>query len=332
MRRYFGLSAVLTIISVLVILFGLGLAAALTTVVLIAIEVAFSFDNAVVNAKVLEKLSPVWRQLFLTVGIVVAIIGMRLLFPLLIVVFSAHLSIGEVIREALHHPALYSQHVAGAQVAIDAFGGGFLMTLALYFLLDDERQDLWLERIEGTLQRLGGRFWLPPAFVIVLMIIISSFNQHSGQVLRLGVIGALSYALLKLAIDLMAKLEPAGQKHYAGRAALGAFIYLQVLDAAFSFDSVLGAFAISDKIILIAVGLGVGAIWVRSLTVYLVERATLKSYVYLEHGAHYAILALAIALLTSLFFNVPDAVSGLAGLGIIAASFYTSRQVLTKKV
>lgn len=330
--RYFGLSAIITVAAILAVGFGLGVTAALTTIVLVAIEFAFSFDNAIVNAKVLDKLSPFWQQLFLTVGVIIAIIGMRLVFPLAIVVVSAHLPVHEVINEALHHPAAYSHHVGAAQPAIDAFGGGFLMTLALYFLFDDNRQALWLTRIERPLQRLGGPFWLSPALVAVLMVVISSFNQHGGQVLRLGLIGTIGYALLKLVIDAMGRLEPVGSKKYIGWAALAAFLYLQVLDAAFSFDSVLGAFAITDKIVLIAVGLGVGALWVRSLTVYLVNKGTLKSYIYLEHGAHYAILALAVALLASLFFNVPDAVTGLTGLGIIAASFNTSRHVLRQKV
>ena len=85
MARYFGFSAFLTIAAVVVALVALGPAAALTTIVLIAIEIAFSFDNAVINAKVLARLSKTWQQLFLTVGMVFAILGMRFVFPILIV-------------------------------------------------------------------------------------------------------------------------------------------------------------------------------------------------------------------------------------------------------
>jgi hypothetical protein len=326
--RNFGFSAFITVAAVLAVAGSLGLAAALTTLVLIAIEITFSFDNAIVNAKVLEKLSPLWRRLFLTIGVVIAIIGMRLLFPILIVMFSAHLSFREVVNEALHHSGEYGRHLSQAHDAISAFGGGFLLTLALYFLFDDNRAELWLKKIERPLQKIGGPFWLPPAFVAIIVIVLSSFSSDSSQVLRLGLAGAASYSLLKLAIDGLSKLEPAGAKTYVGWAAFLAFIYLQVLDAAFSFDGVLGAFAISNSVILIAIGLGVGALWVRNLTIFMVKRGTLTAYKYLEHGAHYAILVLAAALLASIFIDVPQAISGIVGLGFIAASFVSSRQTL----
>ncbi|MGC1176896.1 MAG: DUF475 domain-containing protein, partial [Candidatus Saccharimonadales bacterium] len=94
------------------------------------------------------------------------------------------------------------------------------------------------------------------------------------------------------------------------------------------FDGVLGAFAITDKVLLIALGLGVGAVWVRSMTVFLVRRQTLATYKFLEHGAHYAILVLAVALLGSIFLDVPNAITGIVGLGVIASSFVASRQAL----
>lgn len=143
--------------------------------------------------------------------------------------------------------------------------------------------------------------------------------------------GVACYVGLKLLVDSLAKLEPSGKSMYTGWAALGAFMYLEVLDASFSFDGVLGAFAITDKVLLIALGLGVGAFWVRSLTIYLVRKGTLKSYIYLEHGAHYAILALSVALFSSLFIHIPDAVTGIAGIGIILASFQASREALRAK-
>src|SRR5579884_157606 len=229
MLKHFSASLLITVSALLAVAFTLGPGSAVVTAVLIAIEFAFSFDNAVVNAKVLEKLSAVWRQLFLTLGVVIAIIGMRLLFPLLIVMVSAHLPLRLVLSEALHQPAAYSRHVAAAHDAIAAFGGGFLMTLALYFLFDDNRSELWLKRLERPLQRFGGPLWLPPAIVAIAVVVLSSFNADSGQVLRLGLVGIISYTLLKLLIDGLARLEPAGSKLYKGWPALLAFVYLQVL-------------------------------------------------------------------------------------------------------
>lgn len=332
MLRIFGFSVFLTVAAILAALFGMGPAAAVTTVILIAIEIAFSLDNAIINAKVLERLSKLWQQLFLTVGMVVAIVGMRFVFPILIVMITAHLGWSQVIDDALHHPKVYGQHLAHAHAAISAFGGSFLLVLALYFLFDDARPERWLKKLEKFLQKEGGTVWGPPVLVAILVLILSRLVGHDGAtVLQSGLIGTAAYTAIKLFIDGLNKLAPKEQKIYGGWPAFWAFMYLQILDASFSFDGVLGAFAITDKVLLIALGLGVGALWVRSLTVYLVRKGTLGVYIYLEHGAHYAILVLAAALLGSLFFEVPDALTGVVGLGVIAASFYSSRLALEAK-
>lgn len=327
MLRFFGFSGLLTIAAVLTALFALGPGAALATLILIAIEIAFSFDNAVINAKVLERLPKIWQQVFLTLGMVVAILGMRLVFPILVVMLTAHLPWGQVINEALHQPSVYSGHLSAAQPTIAAFGGGFLLTLALYFLTE-ERDVLWIDRVERSLQKIGGTVWLPPLAAALIVGLAAHFAANPGKALKAGLIGVALYALVKLFVEGLGKLEPSGKKVYFGWAAALAFIYLELLDASFSFDSVLGAFAITNKVLLIALGLGVGAVWVRSLTVFMVRRGTLKIYRYLEHGAHYAILVLAAALLGSLFMYVPDAVTGIVGLGFIAASFIASVQYL----
>lgn len=336
MLRFFGFSGFITLASILIAGIELGLGAVFTISVLIAIEIAFSFDNAIINAKVLERLSKLWQQLFLTIGMVVAIIGMRFVFPILIVMVTAGLSWGQVIDDALHHPDVYGAHLLEAHAAIAAFGGSFLLVLTLYFLFDDLRKELWWKQVEGPLQRAKGGLWLPPILTMVVVGIIALFAGHeSGTVLRAGLTGALSYTAIKLFIDGLGKLsgnsESGGKKMYTGWGAFGAFMYLQLLDASFSFDGVLGAFAITDKILLIALGLGVGAIWVRSITVYLVRKGTLNSYIYLEHGAHYAIFVLAVALLGSIFIEIPDAITGVVGLGVIGASFIASRQALHAK-
>jgi uncharacterized protein len=325
---HFGVSGLLTIVAVVATLLTLGPAAAVTTLVLIAIEIAFSFDNAIINAKTLERLSPAWQRLFLTIGMVIAILGMRLVFPIVIVMVTAHLSWSQVVGDAVHHPNIYGRHLQAAHASIAAFGGSFLLVLAFYFLFNDERDVLWLKQIERPLQRIGGSTWLPPAVVVAIVLAVSFYATHGGQILRAGLSGVVGYTAIKLFIDSLGRLSPRGQKIYTGWAAFLAFMYLQLLDASFSFDGVLGAFAITDKVILIALGLGVGALWVRSLTVFMVRRGTLHDYRYLEHGAHYAILVLAVALLGSIFVTVPDGVTGVAGLGVIGASFVASRQAL----
>lgn len=332
--RFFIYSLLITLAAIVIAYFKLGWAAVYTTIILIAIEIAFSFDNAIINAKVLERLSRFWQQLFLTVGMVFAIIGMRLVFPILIVMITADLSWSQVIDEALHNPSAYGEHLEEAHIPIAAFGGAFLMTLTLYFLFDEARDILWLHKIERPLQRLRGGSWLAPATSAIIILLIAIFaGAEQSTVIQAGIFGTFAYTAIKLFIDSLGKLAPTSQKIYTGWAAFGAFIYLQLLDASFSFDGVLGAFAITDKVLLIALGLGVGAIWVRSLTVYLVRQGTLNSYKYLEHGAHYAILVLAFALFASIFITVPDVITGIIGIGVILASFISSREArLAKKV
>jgi len=333
MLRYFGFSGLLTIAAIIVafILFGPG--GAVSAAILIAIEIAFSFDNAILNAKILERLPSLWRTLFLTVGMVIAILGMRFIFPIAIVAVTAHLSWATVIDDALHHPAVYAEYLRGAHASIAAFGGAFLLTLVLYFFLDHKREILWLERLERPLQRLKGAVWIAPvAGLLAVGATAVVAGEDRGVVIRAGVTGVVSYVLMKLFIDGLARLTGGSSQHmYSGWGSLLAFMYLELLDASFSFDGVLGAFAITDKVVLIALGLGVGAIWVRSLTVYLVEKGTLSEYIYLEHGAHYAIFVLAIALLVSIVFEIPDAVTGIAGLGVIGASYLASREVVRSK-
>ena len=116
----------------------------------------------------------------------------------------------------------------------------------------------------------------------------------------------------------------------AGMAAFMTFIYLQILDSSFSFDGVIGAFAITSNIVLIAIGLGIGAIWVRSFTVFMVRKGTLNEFVYLEHGAHYTVFVLAVVMLASALFQIPEVVPGLTGLGIILASIIASVRVRKK--
>lgn len=329
---FFRFSILLTLASIVFTFFELGTAAVFTIIVLIAIELAFSIDNAIINAKVLERLSPLWQKLFLTIGMVFAIVGMRFVFPILIVMVTAGLPWGQVIDEALNKPDVYAHHLEDAHAAISAFGGAFLMALALFFFFDEARKELWLKRLERPLQKLGGTIWLPPLLVCIMIGLLALFASHDqATILRAGLIGAVTYTAIHALIEFLGKVSPKGQKVYTGWPAFLAFMYLQILDASFSFDGVLGAFAITDKIVLIALGLGVGAIWVRSITVYLVRHGTLNSYKYLEHGAHYAIFVLALALLSSLFIQIPEAITGIVGLGVIGASFVSSREASRAK-
>lgn len=331
--RFFAFSIFITLFAVIVAGVELGLAAAVTCIILITIEVAFSFDNAVINAKVLVRLPPVWQKIFLTIGMLIAVGGMRFIFPILIVVLTAGQSWGTVIDDALNHPDVYAEHLEEAHPLISSFGGSFLLLLSLYFFFDSARKEHWLKRFEKPLQKLNG-VWFPPLLATLIMCVLAAFaGDLARPVLISGILGIVTYTILKLLVDGLGKLtgvDHAGDSKalYTGWAAFTAFMYLEVLDASFSFDGVLGAFAITDQVLLIALGLGVGAFWVRSLTIYFVRHGTLTAYKYLEHGAHYAILFLSFALLLSIYVHLPEAIVGTVGLGLIFASFLSSREAL----
>lgn len=328
--RIFG-GSVLTSLAVVVAAFVLGgPRSALLVAVLAVLEVSLSFDNAVINASVLRRMSAPWQRLFLTVGVLIAVFGMRLVFPILVVAATAHLSPAAVTDLALHDGAEYGRQLSEAHSAIAAFGGTFLFMIFLDFLIAD-REIRWLRWIEAPLARAGRL----PAFSVVvtlgslLGLTASVSAPDEGTVLVAGVAGLVTYLLVHGISDLMAPREadsPNGRSAAlaTGKAALALFCYLEVLDASFSFDGVIGAFAISSDVFVIAAGLGIGALFIRSLTVWLVRRGTLDEYVFLEHGAHYALGALAVILGLSIEHEIPEAVTGLIGAGIIALAYGSS--------
>ena len=108
------------------------------------------------------------------------------------------------------------------------------------------------------------------------------------------------------------------------RSGLGGFLYLNILDASFSFDGVIGAFALSNNMVVIALGLSIGAMFVRSMTIMLVQKGTLAEYRYLEHGAFWAIIALGGIMLMSAKFHIPETVTGLIGAVLIGLSLWWS--------
>jgi len=327
--RIFAFSILASLGILLAVLFGMGVSALIITLILAVVEITFSFDNAIINAKVLSKLSRKWQVLFLTIGILVAIFGMRIIFPVVIVMATAHLSWNKVVDLALHHSAQYAHHLEQAHTSIAAFCGAFLLMLALTFFFDDERDVRWIRAIEKPLSRFS--HWLAAPAVVVLLLLGLAWlpaNGHASETLVAGLLGAGTYVFIQTLNGLFSRLqgsrlEQAGQ---TGLTALSTLIYLEVLDASFSFDGVIGAFAITSNVLLIAAGLGIGALWVRSMTIYMVRHRMLSRFVYVEHGAHYTVFVLAIILLTSVLWSISDYVPGLVGVGIIGASLVASHQ------
>ena len=321
---------------------------AVLVLILGILEVSLSFDNAVVNASILKRMSEFWQKLFLTVGVLIAVVGMRLLFPIIIVSITAKTSPAGVVDMALNNPSLYESNLISAHPAIAAFGGIFLLMIALDFLLE-ERENPWIGFIEKPFAKLGGVEAL--SVVIAIGVLLGSVEWlagvHSETVLLSGVAGLLPYLLVNGLAGFFeveadedddeatgisgSSKRASGAMAVTGKAAFFLFLYLEVLDASFSFDGVIGAFAVSNDIFVIAAGLGIGALYVRSLTVYLVRQGTLDEYEFLEHGAHYAIGALALILFATLKYEVSDILTGLIGVGFIALAFISSLRSKKKR-
>lgn len=326
--RIFWISGLITIIALVGVAVGMGPQALFLASVLILIELMFSFDNAIINARVLATMSHFWQQMFMTVGIILAVFVVRFFFPILLVMVTAGLSAPAVVDLAMNHPEQYAATLEQAHPYISAFGGMFLLMLCLAFFFDPGRKILWINVIERPLQRIG-KWWLYTGMATIALAIITILpgNHYPRQTIVAGLIGIVLYLALHSITELFSRRQSGTSKvAKTGMAGFMAFLYLQVLDSSFSFDGVIGAFAITQDVILIAIGLGIGALWVRSLTLLMVRRNTLHVYRYLEHGAHYTIGVLAVFLLTGLFFEIPEVVAGGFGLLIVGASIVSSLQ------
>ncbi|MFG2131659.1 DUF475 domain-containing protein [Streptomyces sp. NPDC048751] len=352
--KTFGWSFAVTAIGLVAAVIYGGWEAFGIVAILSVLEISLSFDNAVVNAGILKKMNAFWQKIFLTVGVLIAVFGMRLVFPVVIVAISAKIGPIEAVDLALNNKDHYQELVTDAHPAIAAFGGMFLLMIFLDFIFED-RDIQWLRWLERPLAKLGKVDMLSVCIALaVLLVTAMTFATHAHQhggahvdkaqtVLISGIAGLITYMVVGgLSGYFEDKLEeeeereneaeeeaersgkPRSAVQLAGQAAFFMFLYLEVLDASFSFDGVIGAFAITNDIVLMALGLGIGAMYVRSLTVYLVRQGTLDDYVYLEHGAHYAIGALAVILMVTIQYQINEVITGLVGVVLIAASFWSS--------
>ena len=292
--------------------------------VLAILEVSLSFDNAVVNATVLKEMTPAWRRRFITWGIAIAVFGMRIVFPLVIVAIIAQIDPFSALVMAATDPDRYSRVLTSAHVSVSAFGGAFLAMVGLKHFFDHEKDVHWIAMIERPLTRLGRIEAVELGLVLLLLYLVSSWlpGTSRSSSSSLGSSACVTYiAVDGIAAVLAVESAVTGEVVRSGAAA---FLYLEVLDASFSFDGVIGAFALSNNLFIIAIGLGIGAMFVRSLTIMLVEQETLASYRYLEHGAFYAIVALAVIMFVNTISHIPEVVTGLIGAGFIGAAFVDS--------
>ncbi len=291
--------------------------------VLAILEISLSFDNAIVNAAKLKTMSRLWQKRFLTWGILIAVFGMRIIFPLMVVSVAAHVSPLMALNIAISDPALYSALIHQAHLPIVAFGGTFLMMVALSYFMDEDKQIHWISPVEKCFCSCANVRGLQIGAVIIIVGIFAfAIGGHEAiRFLKAAGLGLATYIAVEKLGSLLDSKAASGAVAKGG---LGAFLYLEVLDASFSFDGVIGAFALTQNLFLIAIGLGIGAFYVRSMTIMLVERETLAEFRYLEHGAFYSILALSFIMFAQVLTPVPEYITGTLGAGLILLSLIAS--------
>ncbi|QDQ29019.1 DUF475 domain-containing protein [Chitinimonas arctica] len=323
--KYFKGSIFATVAGLVLAFYVGGPKAAFIAAILSVLEVSLSFDNAVVNATVLKDMDDKWRHRFMTWGMLIAVFGMRVVFPVLIVAVIAHLSPWAALMMAVSQPDKYAAALTSAHVVVAGFGGAFLLMVFLKFFLDKEKDVHWVRLIEAPLSKLGKMESIQIAVCLAAIYGISTL-VHAHEQLPF-VLSAVAGLVTYIVVDGFAALletEQPGDAGVVARTGLSAFLYLEVLDASFSFDGVIGAFALSNNIFIIAIGLGIGAMFVRSLTIMFVEKGTLDQFRYLEHGAFYAIGALATIMFIGTFHEISEVVTGLIGAGFIGLAMWSS--------
>lgn len=334
--RIYAFSTIVSIGLIIFAGFNSGITGLLIVLMLAALEISLSFDNAIVNARILKRMSDGWQRAFLTIGILIAVFGVRIVLPIYLVAIAVGISFSEVVDLALNHPEEYGELLHEAHPLIASFGGVFLLMIFLQFFFES-RTTKWWPWLENKLEKVGTLNNMSPLIAIGLLIFFSRFVAEESQqtALLAGLAGMMVYLVIHT-IDTV--LRRAGVENNLQNAAsatfkagLIGFIYLEVIDASFSLDGVIGAFAITNDIVLIAIGLGIGALYVRTITVHMLKRGVLQSYRYIEHGAHYAIGILATIMLVSLIHEVPEIITGLAGVIVIVASVIQSKRASSRE-
>ncbi len=338
-------------ISVIIEFFYMGVLGIVQGTTLTILELSLSFDNAVVNALILVNMPPLWRKRFLTWGMLIAVFGVRLIFPILIVFATTDLSFIESFSLAINNPAEYEKVIMASHHIVMAFGGVFLLMIFLSFLFNENKDVHWIASIERYASRWASIGDLKILIAILTVAVIGFYAP--SEILIDNVITKIDKAdivlpmiygiLLFLCIEfLRGILEDDGMKHDSkdmeterekiehvansklAKGGLASFIYLELIDMSFSFDGVLGAFAVSQNIIIIMLGLGAGAFAVRNLTILMVDRGTVAEYKYLEHGAMWSIGLLATSMIVQIFVHLHHGLIIAFAIIPIAIAFYHS--------
>jgi hypothetical protein len=297
-----------------------GIQGAVLALVLSILEVSVSLDNAVVNAKILQDMNQKWRKRFLTWGMAFSVFFVRILFPILIVWFTSALTLYESFALPFQDANKYATTVQAAHISIAGYGGAFLLMVFLAFFIDQEKRHHWLPGVERLMAKFGGVSTNStyPALAIAGAI-LAGITILLPQAVALKFAESAAWGIgTWVAVHLLGVMLEGDGNAVAAKSGLGAFLYLNVLDASFSFDGVIGAFAVSNNIVIISAGLASGAMFVRSMTIHMVDKGTLGTLKFLEHGAFWSIGILAAMMFIGTVVHIPEILTGLAAAAVLA--------------
>ena len=289
---------------------------------LVLFEVISSVDNAIINAEVLSTMGQKMRKFFLFWGLLFAVFIVRGLLPWLIVwaTLPSLGPIGALTATFSNDPKVAEAIETSAPILL--IGGGiFLVFLFFHWLfLEDKNYGIKGERL---FQKFGVWFY---AVISVLLAVIVWFALQINPMLAFGaVVGSTAFFIIH-GFRQNAEMAEASLKNSA-RSDLSKVLYLEVIDATFSIDGVLGAFAFTLSVPLILIGNGIGAIVLRQLTMSNIDR--IKKYIYLKNGAMYSILCLGtIMILYSFGFHIPHWLSPLVTFGAVGYFLFKSRRAM----
>ncbi len=291
---------------------------------LIVFEVVNSIDNAIVNAHVLKTMGELWRRRFLLIGIITSVFLVRFLLPLFIVWISVpNLSLQSLFATFVGGNDLASNAIEAQKPVILMFGGVFLMFLYFHWLFLEKKEPLYIERF---LKAKHGVWFF--GFAAVILVLVMYLARANPIMMLAAAIGSATFFLLYGLKETAESTEQTIQSPHLSD--LSKFVYLEVLDAAFSFDGVIGSFAFTINLLLIFIGIGIGAIVVRELTIKGIDQVA--RYKYLKNGAMTSIGFLGLFMLIEAFgLELPSYVPIAITLLLVGVAFWMSRQLLTRK-
>jgi len=287
-------------------------------------ETITSIDNAIINAEVLSTMSEKARRWFLLWGLLFAVFVIRGVLPWLIVWMSTPSlgPVGALTATFSSDPAVIAAIEQSAPMLLVG-GGTFLVFLFFHWLfLEDKNFGLRGERYFAT-----KGVWFFAIVSIILAAIVWLALGRDPMMAFGAVIGSTAFFIVH---GFRQNAEEQERKMVSGDLSdISKIFYLEIIDATFSIDGVLGAFAFTMAVPLIIIGNGIGALIVREITVRNVD--SIKKYKYLKNGAMYSIFCLGIIMILDSFgFGIPSFVSPIITFGVVGYFLVMSLRAMPK--